>query len=94
MELIKYLKKEKKKLEEVASKNHRPEIRDAWRGKADLYGSVIDWLKNGTDPAEIVSMLTAIGEELQRLTVVSFKDFYSIGRRQAAFTLIRILRED
>lgn len=93
-QIIDYLKKEQKKLEEVAAKNSRPEIREAWAAKTELYKAVVKQLKAGTDPALVVSMLEGLETELQRATVISYKDYYSIGKRQAAAQLIKILKEE
>ena len=90
--LTKYLKDEAKSLKRVAdNESKRPQLREAWQAKYELFDHTARMLKAGADRDHVLSILKVMELDLGKITNPTFTE---IGRRQAAFTLIRILRED
>lgn len=90
--LTKYLKDEAKSLKRVAdNESKKPQLREAWQAKYTLFNETAEMLKDGADRGHVLSILKAMELDLGKIINPTFTE---IGRRQAAFTLIRILQED
>lgn len=92
MDYVKYLRNESKTLKLIAdNQKKKPELREAFQAKYDLYDQTMRMLKGGAERGHVVSIITAMQNDL-----AGIKDptWTQMGQRQAAYELIKILEED
>lgn len=92
MEYAKYLIAESKTLKLIAdNQKKKPELREAFRAKYDLFKETAEMLKDGADRRHVASILTEMEHDL---TTIHNPTWSQIGQRQAAYELIKLLREE
>lgn len=91
MNYLGYLRAEARLIKGIAdNESKKPQLREAFKAKYELYQGITKMLKTGVDRAHVLSILTEMKNDL---TIVQDPTWTQIGQRQAAFELIRILRE-